>query len=61
MRHGAGEAAGRLAALFGAEVQTRLAEADAMAARGCYLCLREASAAYLNLIGSDNPVDRRHR
>ena len=44
-----------------AEVQARLADADALAARGCYLCLREASGAYFNLIAiSDSPVVARH-
>jgi tetratricopeptide (TPR) repeat protein len=47
--------------LSAAEVAARLAEADAMAARGCYLCLREASAAYLNLLAlSDNLAVVRH-
>jgi tetratricopeptide (TPR) repeat protein len=48
-------------ALSAAQVEARLAEADAMAARGCYLCLREASAAYFNLIAvSDSPEVARH-
>ncbi|HTL03599.1 MAG TPA: hypothetical protein VL243_15285 [Vicinamibacterales bacterium] len=43
--------------LSAADVDARLSEADAMAARGCYLCLREASGAYFNLIAvTDSPV-----
>jgi tetratricopeptide (TPR) repeat protein len=44
-----------------AQLEARLAAADALAARGCYLCLREASGAYLSLIAiSDSPVVARH-
>jgi tetratricopeptide (TPR) repeat protein len=36
---------------------TRLAEADRLASRGCYLCLKEAAAAYASLLAdSDDPV-----
>jgi tetratricopeptide (TPR) repeat protein len=35
---------------------TRLAEADRLASRGCYLCLKEAAAAYASLLAdSDDP------
>ena len=35
----------------------RLAEADRLASRGCYLCLTEAAAAYASLLAdSDDPV-----
>ena len=40
-----------------AVVDARLAEADALAARGCYVCLREAGEAYAKVIEiSDSPV-----
>src|SRR5688572_7053622 len=35
----------------------RLAEADRLASRGCYLCLKEAAAAYASLLAdSDDPA-----
>lgn len=37
-----------------AVLAARLAEADALAARGCYLCLREAAAAYEPLLEASN-------
>jgi tetratricopeptide (TPR) repeat protein len=38
-------------------LEARLAEADALAARGCYVCLQQAAGAYTNLIQStDNPI-----
>jgi len=41
-------------------VRTRLAAADALAARGCYLCLRDASEAYQTLVplaaSADDPL-----
>src|SRR5438874_1583167 len=48
-------------AISPAEVEARLGEADALAARGCYVCLREASGAYFNLLAiSDSPIIARH-
>src|SRR4051812_21043619 len=42
-------------------VAARLAAADAISARGCYLCLREAAGAYYNLVQvSDDPAVLRH-
>src|SRR6266498_3117838 len=42
-------------------IVARLAEADALAARGCYLCLREAAGRYYNLIQiADTPDVLRH-
>jgi tetratricopeptide (TPR) repeat protein len=38
-------------------IHARLAEADALAARGCYLCLLEASSAYENLAQVSSSVD----
>ena len=39
------------------ELATRLAEADRLASRGCYLCLKEAAAAYASLLElSDDQV-----
>jgi tetratricopeptide (TPR) repeat protein len=39
------------------QVATRLAEADRLASRGCYLCLREAAAAYAALlVETDTPA-----
>jgi len=39
------------------ELAVQLAEADRLASRGCYLCLKEAAGAYSNLLTlSDDPV-----
>ena len=38
-------------------IDARLAEADALAARGCYICLREAGEAYAKVMEiSDSPA-----
>jgi len=43
------------------QLATRLAEADRLATRGCYLCLKEAAAAYAALLDlSDDPVLAAH-
>jgi tetratricopeptide (TPR) repeat protein len=40
-----------------AVIEARLAEADALAARGCYVCLQEAAEAYATLVQiTDSPV-----
>jgi tetratricopeptide (TPR) repeat protein len=43
------------------ELATRLAEADRLASKGCYLCLKEAAAAYSGLLTlSDDPIVASH-
>jgi tetratricopeptide (TPR) repeat protein len=43
------------------ELATRLAEADHLASRGCYLCLKEAAGAYSALLAlTDDPVVSAH-
>src|SRR5262245_15495311 len=43
------------------EVASRLAEADRLASRGCYLCLKEAAAAYASLLGLTDDVGARRK
>ena len=44
-----------------AELASRLTAAERLAARGCYLCLKEAAAAYAALLAlSDDPILARH-